>query len=65
MSLTDPYTVVACSGDRLGHTVINVLVQPSGVYIAAYGEDRFDSVVLTVDDLDRIRTALCALELKG
>lgn len=62
---TENYTVVYCEGDSLGHTVINALVQPTGVYIYGAGEDRFDSVVLTVEDLDRIRTAMCALEQKG
>jgi hypothetical protein len=59
---TENCTVVVCSGDSLGHTIINVLVTPSGAYVYGAGEDRFDSVVLTVDDLDRIRTAMCALE---
>jgi hypothetical protein len=56
------YTVVACSGDTLGHTLINVLVESTGIYIAASGAERFDSVILTVDDLDRIRTEMARLE---
>jgi hypothetical protein len=56
------YSVVACAGDTLGHTTVNVLVEPTGVSIAAAGDDRFDSVILTVDELDCIRTAMAQLE---
>ena len=55
------HKVVNCQPDKLGNTTIAVLVTPGEVYISAHGE-HYNSVVLTVEDLDRIRTEMARLE---
>lgn len=57
-----PSRVLECQPDTIGNTRIAALVTPERVYISAHGSAQYNSVILTVDDLDRIRTEMCRLE---
>lgn len=57
-----PCNVICLPTPSLGHDQTTVLIEPHEVYLMAYGEDRFDSLILTVDDLDTIRTCMARLE---